>query len=925
MPSITFDGQSLNLDGRRLWIVSGTVPYTRIPRALWASRLLAARQAGLNCIETPVVWSAHEPRPGSFHFEGDLDLVHFLRQVQQHDLHAILRVGPYVGGAYDLGGLPPWLLPACAGKLRSGAVEFMQPVARWTAALAAKVADMQATAGKKVRGPIIAVQSEHQWFCGDPVQGDAYLGELDRYLRENGINVPILGSTNLYHSVEGQVDVWTSPHHLHENLRQLRAVKPDQPRIVIGLPLSDPGHWGRKQPEAVAPRVALRRLAEVLASGGQFNIRPFCGGTAFGFTAGRHDDSPDAFAATAPEPDAPLGEAGERTATYLALRRISTFASQFGRVFASLEPGYQPAVLSLEPAGHVAVRAGKKSGSATGPVAVECRGTQGSVIFVFAPAAEEATAPRHTTIVLSDGSTLPVELGEQAVSWVLMGTFLLGRATLDYCSLNAFAVVGDVFICYGPAGTAGVVSINGSAFEVTVPEGPAPKVEVHEDVTIVICNEQSIDATYFDDNAVYIGVAGLDPAGQPVAHKDYKKLTVVSAKGQVTHPAAPAPVKPPKASLGNWSAAGTDDYVTGTSDRFAAIDGPAPMQSLGSPAGYGWMRLRFKNGPTKAAKAGFFEAADRLHIYSDAALHAIFGRGPGADTGLVQLPFKGKDLTLAVLIDNLGRTSGGSGLGESKGLFGHLWEASPLKVAAPKLESEDPIDPLKFRSPIMGVEEGDMTDARRLTWKIQHRRKTPIFMLVEAFACPALVLLNGEPVHLLARGAWERIMLTPEQLAKSTSTIQIAFIGDAEAAAKIIKPAVHFYEGETNLTAKAAWAFAKWEPPAATKFKPLGKAGVAAANFKGKPAWWRGHFSLPADAPPEAMHLDLAGLTKGQAFLNGHNIGRYWVSTREHKSVPPQSKLYLPESWLKAGADNEITLFDEHGASPEKCRVEGAV
>lgn len=925
MPSLTFDGQSLSLDGRRLWIVSGTVPYTRIPRALWASRLLAAKQAGLNCVESPVVWAAHEPRPGSFHFEGDLDLVHFLKQVQQHDLHAILRVGPYVGGAYDMGGLPSWLLPACAGKLRSGAVEFMQPVARWTAALAAKIADLQVTGGKKTRGPIIAVQSEHQWFCGDQEQGNAYLGELDRYLRENGINVPILGSTNLYHSVEGQVDVWTSAHHLHENLRQLRTVKPDQPRIVIGLPLSEPGHWGRKQPEPVAPRVALRRMAEVLAAGGQYNVRPFCGGTAFGFSAGRHDDSPDAFATTTPEPDAPLGEAGQRTPTYYALRRVSTFASQFGRVFSSLEPGYQPAVLSLETTGHTAARAGKKNAVSTGPVAVECRGTQGSVIFIFAPAGEGETGTRHATVVLSDGSTLPVELGAQAVSWVLMNTFLLGRATLDYCSLNAFAVVGDVFVCYGPAGTSGVVSINGSAFEVTTPEGPAPKVETHEGVTIVLCNEESIDATFFDDKAVYVGVSGLDPAAQPTAHKDYKKITIISAKGEVTHPAAPPPVKPPKATLGDWSACGTDDYTAGASDRFAAIDGPALMQDLGAPSGYGWLRLRFKSPPARSVKAGFFEAADRLHIYSDGALHAIFGRGPGAEEGLVTLPFKGKDAILSILIDNLGRTSGGSALGEPKGVFGHVWEAAPLKVAAPKLESDAPISPLAFRSPVMGVEEGDVTDARRLTWKIQHRRKTPIFMLIDAFAAPALVLLNGEPVHLLARGAWERIMFTPEQLSKSTSTIQLAFIADAEAAAKIIKPAVHFYEGETNLTAKAQWSFAKWEPPIASKYKPLGKNNVSAGQFKGRPAWWKGHFHLPAEHPPEAMHLDLSGLTKGQTFLNGHNLGRYWVSTREHKTVPPQTRLYLPESWLKAGADNEVVIFDEHGASPEKTRVEAAV
>lgn len=915
MPAITTDGQAFSLDGKRLWLVSGSVPYARTPRGLWNARLLAAKQAGLNCVESPVVWGLHEPRQGHFQFDGDLDLVGYLRLVQQHGMMAILRVGPSVGGAYDMGGLPAWLLPAAEGKLRSSAPEFMQPAGKWIAAVCDKIRDLQVTSGKKTRGPLVAVQCEHQWFCGDEKQGDAYLAELDRYLRENGINVPILGANNLYHSVEGQVDVWTSGRQLHENLRQLRAVRPDQPRLVIGLPLSEPAVWGRKQPPAMPPRVALRRLAEVLAAGGQYNVRPFHGGTAAGFSAGRHDESPDAFACTTPEPDAPLGEAGERGAAYDAVRRVSTFASQFGRVFASLEPAYQPAVLSLEPAGHLG---SKSKAQPNGCVAVECRGTQGSVIFVFAP--EEGDGPRHATVVLPDGSTLPVDLGEQAVAWVLLNTFLLGRASLDYCSLNAFAVVGKVFVCYGAAGTTGVISIGGAAFDLAVPSGATPNVETHEDVTIVVCNERSIDATYFDDRGVYVGVRGIDEAGKPLPHPEYKKLTFVNAEGEVSHPAAPAAHKPAKLALGAWSAAGTDEYISGTSDRYAAIDGPATMQELGSAHGYGWLRLKFKGGPTRATKAAIFEAADRLHLYWDGELCEVIGRGPGAEGGIFSLPFKSKEHTMGVLVDNMGRTAAGGAIGERKGLWGHVWESSALKVAAPKIEEGAPLRPLSFRSPVMNLEETDVTDARRLTWKIQHRRKSPLYMVIDAFAAPGLVLVNDQPVHLLSRGGWDRLLLTPEMLAKATTTVQIAVVGDGEHAAKILKPAVHFYEGETNLSAKATWAFAKWEQPAASKFKPLGKGAAGASSLKGRPAWFRAAFTMP-ESGHDPVFLDLAGLTKGQVFINGQNAGRYFVSTRDHKPVPPQTRMYLPEPWLKPGAENVITIFDEHGASPEKTRL----
>ena len=106
MASVTHDGHTFSIDGRRVWVVSGTVHYARIPPELWRARLLAARRAGLNCIETPVVWGLHEPHPGHIEFGGAVDLGKFLKLVHELVMHAIVRVGPYVGEGYDLGGLP---------------------------------------------------------------------------------------------------------------------------------------------------------------------------------------------------------------------------------------------------------------------------------------------------------------------------------------------------------------------------------------------------------------------------------------------------------------------------------------------------------------------------------------------------------------------------------------------------------------------------------------------------------------------------------------------------------------------------------------------------------------------------------------------------------------------------------------------------
>ena len=109
MPSVTHDGRSFLVDGRRIWLVSGRIPYARLPREAWADRIHQAKLAGLNTVETPVFWARHEPRPGRFDFTGDNDLRHFVDLVGKAGMMCILGLGPYVGAAWDMGGLPPWL------------------------------------------------------------------------------------------------------------------------------------------------------------------------------------------------------------------------------------------------------------------------------------------------------------------------------------------------------------------------------------------------------------------------------------------------------------------------------------------------------------------------------------------------------------------------------------------------------------------------------------------------------------------------------------------------------------------------------------------------------------------------------------------------------------------------------------------------
>jgi beta-galactosidase len=51
--------------------------------------------------------------------------------------------------------------------------------------------------------------------------------------------------------------------------------------------------------------------------------------------------------------------------------------------------------------------------------------------------------------------------------------------------------------------------------------------------------------------------------------------------------------------------------------------------------------------------------------------------------------------------------------------------------------------------------------------------------------------------------------------------------------------------------------------------------------------------------------LDMSGWTKGLAFINGFNLGKYW-------NVGPQQTLYLPGPFLKLGSNTVIHNFILH-------------
>ncbi|XP_035134180.1 beta-galactosidase isoform X4 [Callithrix jacchus] len=89
------------------------------------------------------------------------------------------------------------------------------------------------------------------------------------------------------------------------------------------------------------------------------------------------------------------------------------------------------------------------------------------------------------------------------------------------------------------------------------------------------------------------------------------------------------------------------------------------------------------------------------------------------------------------------------------------------------------------------------------------------------------------------------------------------------------------------------------------------------------PGFYVGNFSIPSGIPdlPQDTFIQFPGWTKGQVWINGFNLGRYWPARG------PQLTLFVPQHILLTSAPNTITVLELERApcsseDPERCAVE---
>jgi beta-galactosidase len=163
----------------------------------------------------------------------------------------------------------------------------------------------------------------------------------------------------------------------------------------------------------------------------------------------------------------------------------------------------------------------------------------------------------------------------------------------------------------------------------------------------------------------------------------------------------------------------------------------------------------------------------------------------------------------------------------------------------------------------------------------------------------AQVFVDGAPVGVLESERHDTSL--PVRVPRPGATLEVLVenMGGVNYGPRIGAPKGLLGPVSFNGTDLTGWDCRPLPPaPDALPFAPARDTPVTV------PAFHRGTFEVgtPADA-----FLALPGWTKGQAWVNGFHLGRYW-------NRGPQRTLYVPAPVLRPGP-NELVLLELHGCT----------
>lgn len=316
---LTVKGKDLYLNDKPFQLISGAIHYFRIVPEYWEDRLLKLKACGFNCVETYVPWNLHEPKEGTFNFEGIADIEQFVKIAERIGLYVIIRPSPYICAEWELGGLPAWLLADRNMRVRSNYEPYLEKVYNYYDVLLPKLKPLLSTNG----GPIIAMQVENEY--GSYGNDKQYLRHLKEAMEQREMDVLLFtsdGPTDLMlqggtvNDVLATVNFGSRPKRAFQTLQQHF---PSSPNIVMEYWNGWFDHWGEEH-HTRDSQDAADTFSEMIENGDSVNFYMFHGGTNFGFYNGANHSEGYEPTVTSYDYDCPISETGELTSKFYAVR-----------------------------------------------------------------------------------------------------------------------------------------------------------------------------------------------------------------------------------------------------------------------------------------------------------------------------------------------------------------------------------------------------------------------------------------------------------------------------------------------------------------------------------------------------------------------------------------------------------------------------
>ena len=268
------------LDGKPFLVRAGELHYSRIPRAYWDHRIKMTKALGMNTICIYLFWNYHEMEKDKFDFEGEKDIVEFVKLIQENGMYCILRPGPYSCAEWEMGGLPWWLLKKDDLKIRTFKDElFKEQTKEWLTEVGKRLAPYQIQNG----GPIILVQVENEYACFG--NDGSYMEGVRDTLRDAGFDKVTLmrcdwGSNFNNYKVDGVVPCinFGAGSNVDNEFRNLKRQFPNNPLMCSEYWTGWFDHWGKPH-ETRGVETFIGSLKDMLDRKISFSLYMAHGGT----------------------------------------------------------------------------------------------------------------------------------------------------------------------------------------------------------------------------------------------------------------------------------------------------------------------------------------------------------------------------------------------------------------------------------------------------------------------------------------------------------------------------------------------------------------------------------------------------------------------------------------------------------------------